>query len=86
MHTNKLINSGSFSSSFLGEDKFNGIKVVILKTDYEYEDDIIKEKYILNKIRGMGNFPPLYDIMYDEDNIYLIEGHMRFDINSLFEI
>jgi len=86
MHTNKLINSGSFSSSFLGEDKYNGIKVVILKTDYEYEEDIIREKYILNKIRGLGNFPPLYDIMYDDDNIYLIEGHMGFDIKSLFEI
>ena len=86
MHTNKLINSGSFSSSFLGEDKYNGIKVVILKTYYDYEEDIIKEKYILNKIKGLGNFPPLYDIMYDDDNIYLIEGHMGFDIESLFEI
>ena len=86
MHSNKSINKGSFSESFLGEDKFTGLKVIILKSILEYEEDINTEKYILNKINGAGNFPPFYDLMYDEDFIYLIEGHMGIDLKSLFRI
>lgn len=86
MNTDKPINKGRFSESFLGEYKFTGIKVIILESDFKYEEDIITEKYILNKINGAGKFPPFYDIMYGGELTYLIEGHMGFDLKSLFKI
>ena len=85
-HSNKIISSGAFSTSYLGEDKKSGLKVIILKTDIKYEEQIRFEKYILNKIKGFGNFPPLYDTLVDDENIYLIEGFMGFDLHTLFKI
>ena len=83
--SNKIISSGAFSTSYLGEDSKSGLKVIILKTDIKYEEEISLEKYILNKIKGFGNFPPLYDTLVDDENIYLIEGFMGFDLHTLFK-
>ena len=85
-HTNKKISDGAFSTSYLGEDIKSGLKVIILETKIEYIEEIRLEKYILNKIKGFGNFPPLYDTLINESNIYLIEGFMGFDIHTLFKI
>ena len=47
---------------------------------------IYSEKYILNKNNGTGNFPPFYDILYDNEYSYLVEGHMGLDLKSLFTL
>ena len=88
LHTNKVLNSGSFGTAFLGEDKHTGFKVIIKKINNLYKDDVMNEKYFLRKIQKVGNFPPLYDVMCDdrEENYFLVEGFMGFTIKSLFKI
>lgn len=58
--------------------------MIILKTDLKYIHNIDEEKYILHKIQGSWNFPPLYGDFYDENFSYFIEGHMSFDIKKLY--
>ena len=55
-HQNKMINSGAFSTAFLGEDSRTGFKTIILRKKLSYEEDINREKYILQKTNGLGNF------------------------------
>ena len=88
LHTNKVLNSGVFGTAFLGEDIHTGFKVIIKKINKLYKDDVLNEKYYLQKIHNMGNFPPLYDVMCDdrEENYFLVEGFMGFTIKSLFKI
>ena len=85
-HTNKILSCGSFSTAYLGEDINNGVKVIILQTNLDNEEDINYKKYILNKIQGLDNFPPLYDILYFGDYCYLVEGLMGFDLKTLFKL
>ena len=85
-HSNKKINSGSFSERFIGEDLKTRIKIIILKTKKEYIEEIKNEEYILQKIHGSGNFPPLYKVLYDNSHAYFIEGMMGFNLNDLFKL
>ena len=55
-----------------------------MKTDIKYEEQIRFEKYILNKIKGFGNFPPLYDTLVDDENIYLIELVLGHGVETLY--
>lgn len=86
IHTSKIINRGTFSTAYMGVDKRTGFKVIILKTDLKYRYNIDKEKYILNRMQGLGNFPPFYGDWYDKDFSYFIEGHMGFDVKKLFKL
>ena len=70
-HTNKIINAGSFSTFFLGEDKYTGLKVAILRTEKKYDEQFNNEKYILQKIHNKGSFP-LYMKYYSMMNITII--------------
>ena len=74
IHSNKKINSGSFSTCFIGEDKNTVVKVIILRTDNHNLKDIQTEEYILQKLHGSANFPLLYNISYDENYAYFVEG------------
>ena len=57
IHSNKKINSGSFSTCYIGEDKNTGVKVIILRTDNHNLKEIETEEYILQKLHGSAKFP-----------------------------
>ncbi len=59
-HQNKELYSGSFSTSFLGEDINTGVKVIILRTELTNKDQINIEEYILQKIHGLGNLSTIF--------------------------
>jgi serine/threonine protein kinase len=85
-HINKIISESSFSTCYLREDKFTGNKAIILQKELKYIEDIKEEKYILQKIHDKGNFPPLYEVLIDNDYCYFIEGLMGFFLQKLFYI
>ena len=60
--------------------------MAILKIDLENDDEYLIEEYVLQKLHGLGNYPPLYECVVDKDNAYLIEGFMGFNLNTLFKL
>ena len=84
-HQNKMINSWAFSKPFLIQDSRTGFKTIILRKKLSYEKNINKDKYILQKIHGIGNFPPLYEALYDDYYCYFVEDLIGFDLKNLFK-
>ena len=60
--------------------------MVVLKIDFENDDEHSMEEYALQKLHGLGNYPPLYQFLADKDYAYLIEGFMDFNLKTLFKI
>lgn len=86
LNSSKIIGNGTFTKTFLGEDKFFKFYVAILKTKLNYKDNIDIEEFILQRVHGKGNFPQLYDTIYDEQYQYFIESLMGPTLKSLFKI
>lgn len=87
----KKIGEGSYSTTFLGEDKFLRINVAILQMEADDEEAIEKfntEIFILQRIHGKGNFPLLYNTYCDEDHnfFYLVESLMGPTLKSLYKL
>lgn len=80
----KIIGKGSFTTTYLGEDKLTKFYVAILKTDMIFEDDLILEEYILQKIHGKGNFPNLYKTLINDKYKYFVESLMGPTLKLLF--
>ena len=83
IHINKIINKECFFICFLFEDKHTGIKVVILKTEKKYIEQLNDEKYILQQMHNKGNFPRLIEILFDDEYYYYFESLTSFSLKQL---
>lgn len=89
-----LLGTGNFSSIFLAEE-YRSRKVSALKVYSKYEverrkktDDILMEKYVLNKLKGCKRVVELYETFKDDLNLYLnmefLKGGELFDLCAGF--
>lgn len=82
----KIIDEGSISTVFLGEDKFQRTNVAVLQLEIGEYEKFFNETFILQRIHGKGNFPQLYATFQDENHYYLVENLMGPNLKVLYKI